>query len=594
MPHLKNAYLKPIHAVAIGVLLTALCPVMSMAQNIDQDSSSLMVVEPSKSYGDFIIGRVAITNSKTDQAANAWMKASLADPEDMALRKRALMGAFLSGHLDYVVDNKLGESQASPLIRYLQSLALGARAIKDENPSLALDNFNAAIKLNGGDKTGILLRPYVLAMSGQWDEATLLSAKQAKNDARLELYNRLIRAHLFELHGRPQEALTLYRALYQPGAQTSLVGPDYARFLWRQGTLPEAIKVAQEIKAMTGQAMGLEALLSANPPTDNKSAPAIISLNDGAAQAAYYAATLYASEQQDEYSLVDLHMARYLSAQKSVPYDRASLLLGVILDKMEDRETSRQVLSEINPNNEFGRNGAELIAQSYITDGHYAKAMAILKPLSLKDPENLDLVLKITDILRQDGAYSEGLGLINDYRTRYGEKAFTWQAYYVEAILFDLADQWPNAEKAIEKARRLEPERAEILNFLGYGWIDKKTNIAQGMALIKKALKSNPQSGAMMDSLGWGYYRLGNYEEALNWIEKAILAEPANAELTEHLGDIYAALGRKREAGYEWNRVLGLEPNAKQRARVEAKLGKSAVMPSVVAVAKSKQDSAVR
>jgi tetratricopeptide (TPR) repeat protein len=81
-----------------------------------------------------------------------------------------------------------------------------------------------------------------------------------------------------------------------------------------------------------------------------------------------------------------------------------------------------------------------------------------------------------------------------------------------------------------------------------------------------------------MDSLGWGYYRLGEYDQALDWIEQAILLEPSDPEVNEHLGDVYRALGRGDEARYQWQRVLTLEgASEKQLASVKQKLGDTEV-----------------
>jgi len=83
---------------------------------------------------------------------------------------------------------------------------------------------------------------------------------------------------------------------------------------------------------------------------------------------------------------------------------------------------------------------------------------------------------------------------------------------------------------------------------------------------------ADPQSGAMLDSLGWGYYRLGDYASAVQKLEQAVMLAPADAEVNDHLGDAYWSVGRKVEAGFQWRRVLTLAPDAALRAQVQAKL----------------------
>jgi Flp pilus assembly protein TadD len=76
----------------------------------------------------------------------------------------------------------------------------------------------------------------------------------------------------------------------------------------------------------------------------------------------------------------------------------------------------------------------------------------------------------------------------------------------------------------------------------------------------------------MVDSLGWAYYRLGDYDKAVEKLERAAELEPADPEINHHLGDAYWRVGRRLEARFQWNKVLTLEPDAATKAAVEAKL----------------------
>ena len=112
----------------------------------------------------------------------------------------------------------------------------------------------------------------------------------------------------------------------------------------------------------------------------------------------------------------------------------------------------------------------------------------------------------------------------------------------------------------------------ELLNFLGYSWIDRGVRLPEAMQMIQKAVSLQPQSGAMIDSLGWGYYRMGDYRAAVEKLEAAIVLEPGDPDVNDHLGDAYWRVGRKDEARFQWRRVLTLEPSPKLRAQAEAKL----------------------
>ena len=81
-----------------------------------------------------------------------------------------------------------------------------------------------------------------------------------------------------------------------------------------------------------------------------------------------------------------------------------------------------------------------------------------------------------------------------------------------------------------------------------------------------------PLSGHIIDSLGWAHYKLGQYEEAVDYLERAVELMPGDPILNDHLGDAYWRAGRKLEATFQWERALTLDPTEKDRERINAKL----------------------
>ncbi len=90
--------------------------------------------------------------------------------------------------------------------------------------------------------------------------------------------------------------------------------------------------------------------------------------------------------------------------------------------------------------------------------------------------------------------------------------------------------------------------------------------------MVEKAVAANPRSGAMVDSLGWAYYRMGDYKKAVEKLEQAVELEAGDPEINNHLGDAYWRVGRKDEAEFQWRRVLTLDPEPQMKADAEAKL----------------------
>merc|ERR1711960_75995 len=92
--------------------------------------------------------------------------------------------------------------------------------------------------------------------------------------------------------------------------------------------------------------------------------------------------------------------------------------------------------------------------------------------------------------------------------------------------------------------------------------------------MIRKAVELRPNDGYIIDSLGWAYYRLGRYEDAVEELERAVLITPIDPTINDHLGDAYWHVGREREARFQWERALkgDPEPDAEQVEKIKAKL----------------------
>ena len=86
--------------------------------------------------------------------------------------------------------------------------------------------------------------------------------------------------------------------------------------------------------------------------------------------------------------------------------------------------------------------------------------------------------------------------------------------------------------------------------------VEKRINLDEALGMIEQAVAASPDSGYIVDSLGWVLYRLGRYEEAVGHMEKAVALMPIDPVVNDHLGDVYWAVGRAREARFQWMRAL--------------------------------------
>lgn len=132
------------------------------------------------------------------------------------------------------------------------------------------------------------------------------------------------------------------------------------------------------------------------------------------------------------------------------------------------------------------------------------------------------------------------------------------QPLFIAGISHYRLDDYDNMEEALLKSLELNPDDPNVLNFLAYSWVERGLNLDQGFEMLNRAVEMQPDSGAIIDSLGWAYYQLGEYEDALPHLERAFQLNPWSWEIAEHVGDVYWKLDRTREAQYFWARALDL------------------------------------
>ena len=141
-------------------------------------------------------------------------------------------------------------------------------------------------------------------------------------------------------------------------------------------------------------------------------------------------------------------------------------------------------------------------------------------------------------------------------------------------ICYERTNQDKLAEKYFKLALKLDPNDAFTLNYLGYWWADENRNLDQAIELIIKAVSLEPSSGYFADSLGWVFFKMGEYDKAVEWLEKAIQLTPTDPIIADHLGDAYWKTGRFIEAKYKWKHALSLGISDENITKINNKLKK--------------------
>src|SRR4030095_2131835 len=147
-----------------------------------------------------------------------------------------------------------------------------------------------------------------------------------------------------------------------------------------------------------------------------------------------------------------------------------------------------------------------------------------------------------------------------------------WTLYLFRAASLEQADRWADAKADLETAMKLEPENPLLLNFLGYGKLERGEDLDVAEAMIRKASALRPDDASITDSLGWALFKRGRLNEAIETLTRAAAAAPSQAEIHEHLGDALFTAGRRIEARFSWQAAM-LTADDKEKSRIESKMG---------------------
>ena len=497
-------------------------------------------------YGQFLAGRAALNAGRHGDAARYYGAVRSLDPDAAPIAdERAFVAALLAG--DVTTAAKIAPTAAttsppnlslSRLVRAVEGMSSGRT-----NQAQALLAPEGAVFPHRSAMA--LLAPWAAAMAG---------------DRIVDVFGLLSQARLFERAGRFDEAETNFKVLAGGDAPGQASVLAYGGFLERRKRSAEAIALYDRLLATDPRNAAVRASRARAAAGRAEVQP---TLRQGAAQSLTPVAATLIAAGQDQMGLAYLRLALRLDPGQN----SAWLLVGDLLEGDGLVDEARAAYARVPPAApEFSAAQAKL-AWSHQRAGDRETALRLAREAAAGG--DVDAAINLSDLLRANDRFSESADVLNPVISG---GAPDWRLLYARGVSLERAGRWPEAERDLKAALALNPDEPELLNYLGYTWIDRNENLTQALEMVRKAVSQNPRSGAMVDSLGWAYFRLGDFPKAVETLEQAVELEPGDPELNNHLGDAYWRVGRRDEAGFQWKRVLTLDPDPKIRAEAERKL----------------------
>lgn len=483
---------------------------------------------------------------------------------------RVRLGRLDQAHTDFSAFVAGAESAAAAVARSIEALAEesdteGAislvRGLVEANPDIAEGHYGLArLALRSGDYDAVLAHSELAAqLSPDWVEARMLYARSLL------------------LTGSGENGLALARQLAadEPRLEVRL---QFAELLLSSGATEEARELLDEIMA---ESPGL---------TEAARALAFLTLSDGDLEESrerfneirtdprfrdesfYYLGRI--AEMQDEHLQAMRHYSRVVDGANAVDAQlRVAQLLYVDL---EDPEGAMRHLREFgNANPQYVTDMLLGRGEILVRLGRETEAIQLLAEELQQSPDeerlhdaNVQLHLILAQDAVEEERYGEADRVLNRALNSYPGNP---SVRYARALLFQERGRLRRSATALEQLVEDYPEDAGFLNALGYLLTDELGRHDEALPLLRRALAAEPDNPAIIDSMGWVLFHLGELESALDYLERAFALFP-DPEVAAHIVDTHWALGNREQAMQLLNESLEDHADSEHLLEVEQRL----------------------
>jgi tetratricopeptide (TPR) repeat protein len=499
--------------------------------------------------GAYLAGRQAVYANDFDAAAQYFTRALTRDPGNPQLMENVVLSQLALGRVDRAAPVALAMEEQGLRSQAAHMVAASTLIVKQDYQGLlarppetlgigplvdglltawahmgagsvaqALTEFDAVAEENGLRNFAMYHKAMALASVGDFEGAEAIFEGDA---AGLSMINRraaIARAEILSQLDRNADAIALLQ-------ETFGIGFD-----------PGLIDVSDRLAA--GVVL---------PFTH------VTSVQDGMAEVFYSIGLALQGEASDDYTLIYARTAEFLRPD----HIDAILMSAELLDRLGQYDLAVESFKKVprdSPDHQAAELGrAEALRRSAKPDA----AIEVLEQLAADYPSLPQVYSALGDLQRQQENYAlavEAYDKSLEFTKQVGRPQ--WFVLYARGISHERLKNWEQAEADFRAALDLNPDQPQVLNYLGYSMVEKNINLDEALEMIERAVAARPDSGYIVDSLGWVLFRMGRYSEAVGHMEKAVELMPVDPVVNDHLGDVYWAVGRDREARFQWRRAL--------------------------------------
>lgn len=539
-----------------------------------KEGDSAEAVSTHSFSGAFLAGRAAEADNDFDSAISYYKRAIAFDPGNVPLQSSLLQALLAEGRIDDAIPyaEKL---KSVPEVERFSRLVLAVDAFREADYKAAESWLELVLETDiDALITGVMTS---WAKAGQGDlDAAIANLDAMDGPDWYPLFTTYQRALMLAQGQRHEEAVAAFDKVLNDIAPRSVaaytmgrIAEVYASYLSARGESEKALEVLDKAEA-GGGGVAMITVLRERIEAGETLEPLIRTPEDGASEILLNLATELANAGGD--SIVRLYLQLALAMR---PQGDAILVqLAHVAERQQESEKAIAFYEQIDGGSPWARFASFQIGLNLADMDREEEAIGHLSKVLEADPTDMRAYLALGSVYASQKDFASAAALYDRAVEEIGGQPGPqhWSIFYQRGIAYERLKEWENAEPNFKKALELSPDHPQVLNYLGYSWVDMNMNLEEGLDLIRRAVELRPSDGYIVDSLGWAYYRLGRYEEAVEELERAVSLRPDDAVLNDHLGDAYWRVGRKLEAHYQWSRVLVLEPEDDIETEVQRKL----------------------
>ncbi|WP_372571097.1 tetratricopeptide repeat protein [Ruegeria jejuensis] len=499
--------------------------------------------------GAYLAGRQAVYTSDFEVAARYYARALSEDANNPALMERVVQSRLAIGDID----------GALPVAQQLEEAGLRSQAAHMAAVAgLIADEDYDALLARDPEKLGV--GPLIDGLLAGWAHLGTGAAAKA-----LEQFDAVAAQDGLQGFALYHKALALASVGDFEGAEALFAANDgQLTTISRRAAIARAEILSQldrndDALAMMGEVFGsrtdpgLDDVIERLEAGERLPFSKARNAKEGMAEVFFTIGAALNGEAADNYSLIYIRTASYLRPD----HIDALLLSAELLEDLGQLNLAIDLYKQVpasSPDHhaaELGR--AEALRRSAKPDA----AIEVLEQLSLDYPDQPMVFSSLGDLLRQEEKYEAAVSAYDrSLELTASDNPGLWFVLYARGISHERLDHWDEAEADFRKALELNPDQPQVLNYLGYSLVEKQIKLDEALDMIQRAVAGRPDSGYIVDSLGWVLFRLGRYDEAVGHMEQAVELMPIDPVVNDHLGDVYWAVGRTREAEFQWKRAL--------------------------------------